>query len=107
VKPSTHPPITIRFLRHTLSVVLVLCAFVILGRVADRTLVHFARAGVRGPPSVALLVAAAALAYATFTGIIYFVFPSRRPLVYHGVGAGITLVWLVLLLAWSTPTEPG
>ena len=84
-----------------------LCAFAILTRVADRTLVHFARAGVRGLPSLAVLVAAAALAYATFTGIIYFVFPSRRPLVYHGVGAGITLVWLALLLPWSTPTESG
>jgi len=108
VKPSTPSrSISVRVLRYAISFVLVLCAFVILGRVADRTLVYFARAGVRGLPSLAFLAAAIALAYVTFTGIIYFGSTTRRPLVYHGVGAGITFVWVAFLLAWSTVTQSG
>src|SRR5207245_7528297 len=63
VKPSTSsPPISVRVLRYVISFVLVLCAFVILGRLADRTLVHFARAGVRGLPALTFLAAAIAVA---------------------------------------------
>jgi hypothetical protein len=94
-------------LRYAISFALILCAFVILGRVADRTLAYFALRGFRGLPSVALLAAAIAVAYATFTSIVYFGFTSRRPLIYHAIGVGVTLLWTAFLLAWSTVTESG
>lgn len=96
-----------RVLRYAISFALIVCAFVILGRVADRTLVYLARPGFRGLPSLAFLVAAVAVAYATFTSIVYFGSTSRRPLIYYGVGAGVTLLWTAFLLAWSTVTESG
>jgi hypothetical protein len=107
VKPSTQPSIAIRFLRYAISFVLVCCAFVILGRFVDGTLIYFARTGIHGLRLLAFLIAMVAIAYVAFTGIIYFGCTTRRPIVYRSVGAAITLVWLTLLLAWSTPTESG
>ena len=107
MRSSADQPIGKRLLRRTIAVFLVPIVFVIFGRLADQTLTHLARVGFRGLPLLSFLLAAVVIAYAAFATIVYFASTSRRPITIHGIAAGVTVIWLLFLMARSTLTESG
>src|SRR4029077_14980754 len=92
-------------LRTVCCLILLPIVFIALGGFADRILTVLLRAGFRGVAVLGFLVVAVLVAHFAFTAILYFASMTRRAVVLHSLAAGITAIWLVLLLARSTVTE--
>ena len=98
---SSVKSIALQVLRRTIALLLVIVVFVLIGRFADRTMIHLVHAGYAGVPVLLFLFVAVILAYVAFTAVLRFAWIIQRRLTLHGVSAGITLIWLAFLLAAS------
>jgi drug/metabolite transporter (DMT)-like permease len=82
-------------------------AFIILGALADRSLIDLHHAGFRGWPIVVFLGVAVLVAYIAFAAALYFGSATRSAVTLYGFAAVITVIWLAFILARSTFTQSG
>jgi hypothetical protein len=91
-------------MRRVIAILLLVVAFIALGRITDRTATYLLHAGLRGFPVVFFWFAALTLAYLAFAACISYASITSGGRAIHIIATVVFVVWLFLR---STVTAGG